>query len=147
MQEVLIRTARFLPDFDNPMALSVWLYKVARSQCMMKRRRSKFAPRHEIALDAHAGFEIPDQGNGLPVSPEDFLIRIESAEHVLVAIRALPERYRLILTLHDLEEMDTAEVAHTLGLTEGAVRVRLHRARRALREQLENASRELVEAL
>lgn len=136
-QEVLIRTARFLPDFENPMALSVWLYKVARTQCMMKRRKSKFAPEHELSLDDAPNAEIPSNGNEGLRSPEEFFLRIEGAELVLSAIRQLPDQQRQVITLHDLEELSTAEVAQTLGISEGAVRVRLHRARTALRELLQ----------
>lgn len=143
-QEVLMRTAHILHDFDNPMALSVWLYKVARTQCMMKRRRSKYAPEHELPLDEQLNIEVPSDGYGKPLSPEQLLIRIEGAEHVLAAIRELPEQQRQVLTLHDLEELDNAEVARTLDLSEGAVRVRLHRARKALREKLEGVGIELA---
>src|SRR5512142_3268842 len=50
-QETLLRTAPQLPSFASPQALAVWLYKVARSRCLMSRRRSKFAPREHLSLD------------------------------------------------------------------------------------------------
>jgi RNA polymerase sigma-70 factor (ECF subfamily) len=139
-QEVLLRTARYLPQFDSPMALSVWLYKVARSQCMMKRRRSKYAPAEELPMEALLA-QVPAEtkSTGPGISPEEFLIKVESAERILAAIRELPEQYRTIITLHDLEELDTAQVARAIEISEGAVRVRLHRARKMLREHLEAA--------
>jgi len=141
-QEVLLRTARFLPHFENAMALSVWLYKVARSQCVMTRRRSKYAPTEEIPLEDLL-MEVPaaDNAAGPGLSPEKFLIEIEGAERILAAIRELPEGPRRILTLHDLEELGIAEVAHTIGISEGAARVRLHRARKMLRERLARSAR------
>ena len=51
-QEVLLRLARSLKDFPDSRALAVWLYKVAKSQCLMSRRKSKFAPAHMLSLDA-----------------------------------------------------------------------------------------------
>ncbi len=50
-QETLLRTAPHLPQFESPQALAVWLYKVARSRCLMSRRRSKFAPHPHLSLE------------------------------------------------------------------------------------------------
>ena len=47
MQEVLVKSVPYLPKFDSPRALAVWLYKVAKNRCLMSRRRSKFAPKRE----------------------------------------------------------------------------------------------------
>lgn len=138
-QEVLIRAARQLPGFDNPMALSVWLYKVARTQCLMSRRRSKFAPEHELPLD-----EAPDVSESADrtqtnFTPEQVVIGLEDAERILVAIRKLPDTYRIVLTLHDLEELENPEIARALDTSEGAIRVRLHRARKLLKESLQQS--------
>ena len=57
---------------------------------------------------------------------------------VRAAIAKLPESYRTVLVLRDVEELDTEEVAHVLGVTANAVKVRLHRARQALRSLIEN---------
>jgi len=51
MQEVLVRSVPYLPKFDSPRALVVWLYKVAKNRCLMSRRKSKFAPKREISLE------------------------------------------------------------------------------------------------
>ena len=113
------------------MALSVWLYKVARNQCLMKRRRSKHEGQQEVYDEA-----LPDKytwDNQVPPSPEALLLKLERAEQVLAHIRALPDQHRVVLTLHDLEELDTSEIAELLDTSEGSVRVRLHRARKLLR--------------
>ncbi len=137
-QETLLRAVRQLPRFDSPKALAVWLYKVARSRCLMSRRRSKFAPRHEISLDE----VLPDRRkletavtDGGP-SPERHLLRKESSRELRSAIDRLPPDYRIILVLHDMEELETEEVARITGLKPGTVRVRLHRARAFLRNEL-----------
>ncbi len=147
-QEVLLRTARFLHNFDNAMALSVWLYRVAKTQCSMSRRRSKFAPTEQVSLDdsdndrAIALIEqIADENRP---SAQQIILRIETAEQILAAIRKLPEPYREVLTLHDLEELDTEKLAEVLGISEGAVRVRLHRARTMLKQQLSSIAEELT---
>lgn len=51
MQEVLVKSLPYLPRFDNPRALLVWLYRVAKNRCLMNRRRSKFAPKQDLSLD------------------------------------------------------------------------------------------------
>src|ERR1700739_1435127 len=51
MQEVLVKAVPYLPKFDSPRALLVWLYKVAKNRCLMNRRKSKFAPRQDLSLE------------------------------------------------------------------------------------------------
>lgn len=141
-QETLIRTVPELPHFTNPKALSVWLYKVARSRCLMSRRRSKFAPKQNLSLDDL----VPDRNEleGLTQSvgdsPEHALLREESREELQRAVLKIPPDYRMVLVLHDMEELSTEEVAQITGLREGTVRVRLHRARVFLRNQLARPS-------
>jgi RNA polymerase sigma-70 factor (ECF subfamily) len=69
------------------------------------------------------------------------LLAGESTELVHAAILRIPPQYRLILVLHDMEDLDTSEVAGVTGLKEGTVRVRLHRARLLLRRELSPASK------
>src|SRR5579871_4956606 len=51
MQEVLLKSVPYLPKFESPKALLVWIYKVAKNRCLMNRRRSKFAPKDELSLE------------------------------------------------------------------------------------------------
>ena len=71
-----------------------------------------------------------------PMTVEDLLEQEEVCEKVLEAIDGLPENYRIVLLLRDIEEFSTAETAEKLEMTSGAVKVRLHRARLALKEQI-----------
>ncbi|HEX8927108.1 MAG TPA: sigma-70 family RNA polymerase sigma factor [Terriglobales bacterium] len=140
MQDVLLKSLPYLRKIENPKALAVWLYKVTRNRCWMSRRRSKFAPDEVLSLDelmpdatelqALLASEQPD--------PESAASREQEAEQVRQAVLRIPPKYRLILVLHDMEELDTAEVAAIMGLTEGTVRVRLHRARLFVRRELSN---------
>ncbi len=143
MQEVLLKSVPYLPRFDSPQALSVWLYKVAKNRCLMSRRRSKFAPQRELALDEL----MPDRqqlqslaaaglGSGDGSSPETNVLRGERAQWLRDAILRLPPAYRLVLVLHDMEELSDQEIARITGLRAGTVRVRLHRARLFLRNEL-----------
>jgi len=137
-QETLIRTVPELGHFESPEALAVWLYKVARSRCLLSRRRSKFAPKPNLSLDDL----LPDRNEleALTTSgdggPEQQLLRAEDREELQRAVLKVPPDYRMVLVLHDMEELSTPEVAKITGLKEGTVRVRLHRARVFLRNQL-----------
>jgi RNA polymerase sigma-70 factor (ECF subfamily) len=137
-QETLIRAVPELSNFDSPEALAVWLYKVARSRCLMSRRRSKFAPKQSLSLDDL----LPDRSEleALTASreggPEQQLLRAENREELQRAVLKIPPDYRMVLVLHDMEELSTREVARITGLREGTVRVRLHRARVFLRNEL-----------
>jgi RNA polymerase sigma-70 factor (ECF subfamily) len=138
MQEVLFKSVPYLPRFDSPQALSVWLYKVAKNRCLMSRRKSKFAPQRELALDEL----MPDRqeleslagSNG--ESPETSALRGERAQWLRDAILHLPPAYRLVLVLHDMEELSDEQIGKITGLRPGTVRVRLHRARLYLRNEL-----------
>ena len=140
MQEVLVKSVPYLPKFESPKALVVWLYKVAKNRCLMSRRRSKFAPRQEMSLEEL----MPDRkelerlsANG-SVNPEMFSIRSEEAARLREAIQRLPSQYRVVLVLRDMEGLTDEEVAEITGLRSGTVRVRLHRARLFVRKELMN---------
>ena len=138
MQEVLLKSVPYLPRFSSPQALSVWLYKVAKNRCLMSRRKSKFAPQKELALDELMPDrqELESLAGGKGDSPEVSLLRGERAQWLRDAILRLPPAYRLVLVLRDMEELSDKEVAKITGLRAGTVRVRLHRARLYLRNEL-----------
>jgi RNA polymerase sigma-70 factor (ECF subfamily) len=138
MQEVLLKSVPNLPKFDNPKALMVWLYKVAKNRCLMSRRKSKFAPKEDLSLEQL----MPDlrelqKLSGKPDgTPETYLLRRENAKRLREAVQKLPAAYRLILVLHDMEELSDEDVAEITGLRLGTIRVRLHRARLFVRKEL-----------
>ena len=138
MQEVLLKSVPQLPKFNSARALLVWLYKVAKNRCLMSRRRSKFAPAHELSLEEL----MPDRseleqltGDGR-VNPEAFAIRSEQASRLREAVQKLPPQYRIVLVLRDMEGLADDEVAEITGVRAGTVRVRLHRARLFVRKEL-----------
>jgi RNA polymerase sigma-70 factor (ECF subfamily) len=142
MQEVLLKSLRYLPGFDSPKALAVWLYKVARNNCLMKRRRSKFAPNEHLSLEELMpdASELKALATDQRSTPEAHTLRREEAAILRKAILKVPPQYRLVLVLHDMEGLDSAEVARILDIREGAVRVRLHRARLFVRKELARGS-------
>jgi RNA polymerase sigma-70 factor (ECF subfamily) len=141
MQEVLVKSIGYLPKFDSPKAMLVWLYKVAKNRCLMNRRRSKFAPKEELSLDQLMPDrkELEQLSADDNINPEMFAIRSEEAGRLRDAIQRLPPQYRIVLVLRDMEGLTDDEVAEITGLRPGTVRVRLHRARLFVRKELMKA--------
>jgi RNA polymerase sigma-70 factor (ECF subfamily) len=138
-QETLIRLARQLREFPNARALSVWLYKVAKTQCLMSRRKSKFAPVQILSLDTllpRDSDQLLLRGNSKQITPETILLNQELRGRLQKAILALPKHYRLVLILRDVEQLDTREVAEVMGISEKSTKMRLHRARASVRKAL-----------
>ncbi len=134
LQETLLAAARTVKDFRGASSVSTWLYTIARSFCIKKRRRSKFAPEQEESLDAREpGLEarqIVDPGRG----PEDELAGRQVEVALERAIAGLDPMYREVLVLRDVEGLTAPEVAEVMGLSVEAVKSRLHRARVAVRD-------------
>ena len=138
MQDVLLKSIPRLANFDNPQALTVWLYRVARNHCISQHRRPASSPARNLSLDELMpdSRELRDLLASPAPSPEAALLNRESAEHLKQAILQVPPPYRMVLVLHDMEDLATAEVAQVMDLREGTVRVRLHRARLLVRRHL-----------
>lgn len=138
MQEVLYRSLGHLSRIQEPQALAVWLYTVTRNRCWRMRRKSSSAPAHNLSLDelmpddAELGRLLADAA----ASPEGNVLHAEEHQLLHRAVLAIPAPLRMVLVLHDMEELTTEQVARILGLQPGTVRVRLHRARLAVRKQM-----------
>jgi len=147
-QETLIRLARQLREFPDARALAVWLYKVAKTQCLMSRRKSKFAPAQILSLDDLMPKESdlsPAGAKSWQVTPEEIVLNQELRGRLEDAILALPKHYRLVLILRDMEQLDTREVAEVVGISEETTKMRLHRARVFVRNALAGYVRHLRE--
>jgi RNA polymerase sigma-70 factor, ECF subfamily len=134
-QESLISMARSVRDFRGDASVSSWLYTIARRFCIKKRRRSKFAPTREESLDAPATDVAQHLADPRP-NPEQTATNQELATALTHAIDALEPSEREVLVLRDVEGLSAPEVAKILGISVGAVKSRLHRARVAIREEL-----------
>jgi RNA polymerase sigma-70 factor, ECF subfamily len=124
----------------------VWLYKVAKSRCLMSRRRSKFAPKEALSLEELMPDrrELENFSGHSDGTPETTLLRKENAKRLREAVQKLPPDHRLILVLHDMEELSDPDIAEITGLQLGTIRVRLHRARLFVRKELAKQVRERV---
>jgi RNA polymerase sigma-70 factor (ECF subfamily) len=138
MQEVLYRSLRHLAKIHDPQALAVWLYTVTRNRCWRMRRKSAGTPTQTLSLeelmpdDAELGRLLKDAAEG----PEGNVLQAEQNHQLHQAILRIPATLRIVLVLHDMEELTTEEVAQILDLKQGTVRIRLHRARLAVRKQM-----------
>lgn len=149
VQEALLNAVRSIAGFAGECRLSTWLHRIVVNACLMKLRSRKRRPEQPIEELMPEFIEGgPFDGVHAAHPPEwrqdaeTLLAREERRQMVRQCIARLPESYRVTLVLRDIEEMETAEVAQALGLTEGAVKVRLHRARQALRTLLDPHLRE-----
>ena len=143
MQHVLMKSMSQLSQFDSPQALKVWLYKVARNRCISNHRGAQAAPARNVSLDELMpdGTELLELIKSEAMDPEASLLNREVGDQLREAVASLPAKYRMVLALHDMEELDTAEVAEVAGLREGTVRVRLHRARLMVRKYLSDQAK------
>jgi len=139
VQETFLNVFRYLKDFRYETKFKNWLYRIAASTCIKKRRKSKFAPEKELSLEEFINKEEADQATQVPEwakLPLDRLLSEELSNTVNQAILALPNKYRMVIVLRDLEGFSTEETAQILNLSPPNVKVRLHRARLFLRDKL-----------
>ncbi|MEY4548325.1 MAG: hypothetical protein RL685_4520 [Pseudomonadota bacterium] len=135
LQDTLLSMARGVRDFRGASSISTWLYTIARSYCIKKRRRSKFAPEDERSLDTEViaeGKQLADPAR----TPDEALAGKQVEQALEQAIRGLEPMYREVLLLRDVEGLTAPEVAEVLGVSAQAVKSRLHRARLAVRAQV-----------
>ncbi len=134
MQEAYVRAFEHLDQFAGRAKFSTWLTKIAVHEALARAQKS----RRFDALESIADFEgeIMASLSKPEQTPERAVAQGETSRMLEKSIDALPETYRSVLVLRELEEMSTAETAEALGLTESNVKIRLHRAHALLRRQL-----------
>jgi RNA polymerase sigma-70 factor (ECF subfamily) len=139
VQETFLNAYRGLKDFRGEAQISTWLYTIASRACMRMRRKRKGEPERELSLDefvptSEGEFRLQIPIDGL--TPEQALQNKELREALDQAINKLPKKYRMTLVLRDMEGLSAKEVGTIMGLTERAVKSRLHRARLFVRREL-----------
>ncbi|MBS1854085.1 MAG: sigma-70 family RNA polymerase sigma factor [Acidobacteria bacterium] len=130
-QEVFIKISRSLADYRGE-GLSSWVYRIATNAAMDKRRRAT-----PIGIPAEEDSLAPDSAE----TAEQHLIRGEMSECVRGLIDQLPDTYRAVLILSEIEGLANAEIASVVGATLETVKIRLHRARSLLRKALADRCR------
>ncbi|MBI2877226.1 MAG: RNA polymerase sigma factor [Candidatus Tectomicrobia bacterium] len=140
-QETLIKIYQNLPSLEDQSKLSGWIYRIATNLCRDRFRQSscrqyaRTSSLEEIEGEIEEAILTP---NGVEPHPtvEEVIEQNAMGECVQELLRCLPEDYRIVIVLHDLEGLKNHEVAQILDCSTDAVKIRLHRARGRLKEKL-----------
>jgi RNA polymerase sigma-70 factor, ECF subfamily len=140
VQSAFIRAFQSLSRFREESRLSTWLHRILVNEALMRLRSRARGEEESIdgllptfVADGHQTRDTVDWSE----TADKALERAETAALINRAIDQLPESYRTVLVMRDLEELSSAEVAEMLGVSTNVIKVRLHRARQALRTLLE----------
>ena len=141
-QDTLLKVFESFDQLRDPHLVKPWVFRIAKNYCLMKRRRSVFAPEWELSLDelmpgadsdgSPLASRVPDNA----ALPEDQALQAELGRELRAALSELPDSYRSVVLLRDVEGLTTAEAAEILDLSQDVVKQRLHRGRLALRKRL-----------
>ena len=132
VQDTMFAVARGISGFRGDAAFSTWLFQIARSFCIKKRRARKGAPKHTEALD-----HVPESAlTDATPSPEQTARGKELETLLNEGLATLPVAAREVIVLRDVEGLTAPEVAQVLGISVDAVKSKLHRARASLHKAL-----------
>jgi RNA polymerase sigma-70 factor, ECF subfamily len=138
VQDAFLSAFRAIDRFEGGAQLSTWLHRITVNAALMRLRSRRRRPEESLdELLPHFEADGHRSSPGGPWQPLATLERAELRTLVRERIDELPESYRTVLLLRDIEELETAEVADLLGVNTGTVKTRLHRARLALRSLLD----------
>jgi RNA polymerase sigma-70 factor (ECF subfamily) len=140
VQDAFVSAFRSIGRFEGQSRISTWLHRITVNTALMKLRSRRRRPEESIEPllptflnDGHHGVRFATWEGA-----DHSLQRAETREVVRAAIDRLPDAYRTVVVLRDIEQLSTEETASMLGLTTNAVKIRLHRGRQALRTQLDS---------
>lgn len=140
LQDTLVTVYEKIQTFNEGAALATWLYRVATNAALMKvrnrpgwRQRSLDAPEPDYTNNGEINRKMADWR----LAPEDTLLQQEARAILLEEIERLPETYRAVYALAEIEGLPYQAIAAILDITVGTVKTRIHRARLSLREALE----------
>ena len=144
VQEAFLKVFRKIDGFEGRSSLKTWLHRITVNEALMKLRKLRRLderPMDDLMPEYDSSSCRVEMPWSQMATPEDILQREGTRAIVTSKIHELPDAYRIVLLLRDIEELDTAEVAEMLEISPGNVKVRLHRARSALKTLLEPALR------
>jgi RNA polymerase sigma-70 factor, ECF subfamily len=136
LQESWVRAYEHLSQFSGQAHFATWVTRIAFYEALARNRKSK----RWTPLENQAGEIMPEANRTLTTSatPETQAMQGQLGQMLQAAVDALPEAYRSVFVLREVEQLSTSETAECLGLSEEAVKTRLHRSRALLRRDLEN---------
>ncbi|HVX65458.1 MAG TPA: sigma-70 family RNA polymerase sigma factor [Bryobacteraceae bacterium] len=141
-QDTLMKVFENFDQLREPERVRAWVFRIARNGCLMKRRKSVFAPTQELSLEDFMPQAGQDGARRLEIAdwsalPDEQALRGELRSVILKAIEELPEIYRGTILLRDIEELSTEEAAQVLDVGPEVIKTRLHRARLAVRQKID----------
>jgi len=139
VQDTFLKLITSFESFEGRSSISTWLYRVAYNESLKRIERSKRNISLDVALDNDF---MPSNFAPWDEVPDTAFNSREAIEQMQRAIDDLPPLLKVVFTLRDVEGLSTAETASIVNITKSAVKVRLHRARLLLREQLANYFKE-----
>ena len=140
VQEAFLQAFRNIGECEGRSALKSWLYRITTNTALMKLRSRRCAaeqPIEEVTAHLDRGGRQMQACWTEMATPHELLERKEIGQLVVAKMLELPDSYRIVLLLRDIEGMSTEETAKVLAMTQGAVKVRLHRARAAFKMLVE----------
>lgn len=145
LQETFIKVFEKIDTFDGRADFFTWMYRIATNLSLMKLRKDKRTVLSDNDIEKQ--FDRPDtatihEWQSLPLRD---MLNVEFRRHLDEAVDSLPEIYRSVFILRDLENLSIKETSKILGITETNVKVRLKRARMYLREKLAHYMNEMIE--
>jgi len=137
LQETFLNAYRSLPEFEGRSSVGTWLYRIAANQALMRLRRKAplSVPVDQDAADAE-DLPHPKELFDWCCLPEEDFMTAEAQEQLETSLGSLSPALRSVFVLRDMQGLSTQETAEALGVSEGAVKTRLLRARLQLRELL-----------
>jgi RNA polymerase sigma-70 factor (ECF subfamily) len=136
VQETFLSAITHRGGFEGRSKISSWLYRIAYNAALNRLRKNREIPLPEEDPDDESPMPMPRSLVEWTLTPEEVNADKEAGDYLEKAIMSLPMKYRIVFYLRDIEDQSTEQTAEVLDLTETAVKVRLHRARLALRENL-----------
>ncbi|MCI0535718.1 MAG: RNA polymerase sigma factor [Acidobacteria bacterium] len=134
MQEAYVRAYMHLDQFENRAKFSTWLTRIAVHEALARLRKAGRLETLDSEVDSETDMRPEPMSNTR--SPEEQLFGKQMQVLLEAAVDALPQAYRSVFVMREIEEMSTAETAEALGVTEEVIKTRLHRARGLLQTDL-----------
>ena len=129
LQETMLKAWRAIKSYRSECSLSSWLYRIASTVCLDFLRKQKRLPQTESADElAEEGFSPVDESP----TPDEAILKAESADSIRAAIDSLPEDMRTVIILYALQGLPYEEIADTMSTSVGTVKSRLNRARQKI---------------
>jgi RNA polymerase sigma-70 factor (ECF subfamily) len=141
LQDTFLQVYRNLDRFEERSRFSTWVYRIATNEALMRLRKA--SRKREVAFEDTSGEKRwGDEVRDFARSPLDDVLDQEISERLQEVLVELPEEYRAVFTMRDIDGLSNAEVADVLGISVPAVKSRLHRSRLHLRNRLSRIFRD-----